>query len=291
MPDFTWRLIVDEGLPGSLNMALDEVLFAAVSQGVCPPVLRFYQWQAPTLSLGYGQDYASSLNAGFCQRAGIAVVRRMTGGRAVIHDRELTYSLVSPEKNGLFPGSIQGNYAVVAEVLKTAMESLGLAVELALGRRSSPSGTRDYRYNACFNSPSVHELVVAGRKISGSAQMRQRGFFLQHGSLPLDMDLGMVVQALSPADRTDSVRRGEEILARKVGWLNCFTREPVAAAQLRERIMAAFSRCLGISFDQREFTPEELDKAHKLRRLKYDTPAWTQFRQVPGAEGMDNSGG
>ena len=261
-------------------MAFDEVLFDAVSRGESPPVLRFYQWEKPTVSLGYGQDAQASLNLNFCRQRGLPVVRRITGGRAVIHASELTYAVISPEKTSLFPGSIQGNYAVIAGLLKEAIEEFGIAVEMASGKRGGFSdGTRDFRYNACFNSPSIHELVVDGRKITGSAQMRRQGFFLQHGSIPVEMDLRLAVQALTPG-HVKSLNKGEELLSRKVGWLNRFSSRPVSIPMLRDKIIAAFCRRLGKPFSQDNFSSQELARAEVMRESKYDHPTWTLDRQT-----------
>ena len=278
-----WRLIISEALPGAVNMAFDEVLFDAVSREESPPVLRFYQWEKPTVSIGYGQDVDASLNLDFCRQRGLPIVRRITGGRAVIHDCELTYAVISPEKNALFPGNIQGNYAIVSGCLKEAIEEFGIAVEMAPGRRGrASSGMRDFRYNACFNSPSIHELVVDGRKITGSAQMRRQGFFLQHGSIPVEMDLRLAVQALTPG-HIKSFKNGEELLSRKVGWLNRFSSQPVYIPMLREKIITAFCRRLGKPFFLDDFSSLELERAEVMRESKYDHPTWTLNRKIKTA--------
>ena len=275
-----WRLIISDALPGALNMAFDEVLLDAVSSEESPPVLRFYQWEKPTVSLGYGQNFHTGVNLDFCRAAGLPVVRRITGGRAVIHDQELTYSFISPEKNALFPGTIQGNYLIIAEALKDALRHFQIPAELAPGKREKKSiGTRSYRHNACFNSPSIHELVVNGCKITGSAQVRRQGFFLQHGSIPVEMDLALAVQALSPG-RLVSVPEETERLARKVGWLNRFSPQLVSLRELREQIIGAFSRRLGTRFSLDGFTPTELRKAEFLREMKYDHPLWNRHRKM-----------
>jgi len=262
-------------------MAFDEVLLEAVTQGESPPVLRFYQWEKPTVSLGYGQNFEGALNSEFCKKSGLPIVRRITGGRAVIHDQELTYSFVSPEKNALFPGTIQGNYLIIAEALKDAIEDFGVPVKLAQGKRAKESlGTKDFRFNACFNSPSLHELVAWGCKITGSAQIRRQGFFLQHGSIPVEMDLALAVQALSPGF-FGSVEDATGRFARKVGWLNRFSSQPVDIVALREKIIAAFSRRLDGSFSPCPFSAAEIAKAERLWQGKYAHPLWNLHRKIP----------
>ena len=279
-----WRLIISDALPGALNMAFDEVLFDAVSRGKSPPAVRFYLWEKPTVSLGYGQNFQTALNQDFCRDAGLPVVRRITGGRAVIHDQELTYSLISPEKNTLFPGTIQGNYLIIAKALRDAIKDFGISVKLAQGKRRQKSlGTQEYRSNVCFNSPSIHELIVDGCKITGSAQIRRRGFFLQHGSIPVEMDLSLVVHALNPG-KPVSVEEETNCLARKVGWLNRFSPQPVDIVALREKIIAAFRRHFGGSFLQCGFSSGEMRRAQILRQMKYDHPLWNLERKISAEE-------
>jgi lipoyl(octanoyl) transferase len=278
-----WRLIISEALPGALNMAFDEALLEAVSGGKSPPVLRFYRWIKPTVSLGYGQDSNTGLNLEFCHKIALPVVRRITGGRAVIHDNELTYALISPSKNSIFPGSIQDNYLIIAGALKEAIEKFGVPVQLAPGRRGGKNiGAENYRHNACFNSPSIYELVAEGCKITGSAQVHRQDFFLQHGSIPIEMDLGLIVQALSPGHQV-SLPKGEEYLFRKVGWLNRFSREPVDIHILQNEMIAAFSGRFNIHLNECGFTENEMERARVLQREKYDNPLWNLHRKGGGA--------
>ncbi len=277
-----WRLIISGAFPGSLNMAFDEALLEAVSGGQSPPVLRFYRWIKPTVSLGYGQDSNTGINLEFCQKVALPVVRRITGGRAVIHDDELTYSLISSTKNSIFSGKIKDNYSIIAGVLKEAIEKFGISVEMASGKRDiNIFGTHDYRHNACFNSSSIHELIVEGCKITGSAQIHRQNFFLQHGSIPFEMDLGLIVQALSPENQA-SLSQGKEYLSRNVGWLNRFSREPIDIQILQREIIAAFSRRLKIHLNECGFTESEVERARVLRREKYDNPLWNLQRRGRG---------
>ena len=272
MERFTWRLIVSGALPGSLNMALDEVLLEAVRQGRCPPLVRFYQWQRPTLSLGYAQSAARAVNGGFCQEKGIAVVRRITGGRSVLHHRELTYAVVSPEKNAIFPGGIQNNYRMIAAVLGHALRRFGIPAVLASGRGRVPVDTDDFRHHICFHAPSIHELTVAGRKVAGSAQTRRQGCFLQHGSLPLEMDLELLGGALGT---TASHKEAFPELADSIGWINRFAAKPVAADDLREAIEEAIAALWQVRLEREAVTAAEMAQAVDLQRSKYENDAWT----------------
>jgi lipoate-protein ligase A len=181
-----WRLIVHEASHGAWNMGVDEALLAsAVRTG--HPSLRFYRWQGPWLSLGYGQ----TLDRGrieACDRAGVGVVRRVTGGRAVLHGSDLTYSLAARE--GQLPAGLMASYDLVAEILITALEALGVeAVASPFPRRREPfpRSAQKPKFD-CFAEPAGREICAGGQKLAGSAQRRAKGGILQHGSIRLTPD-------------------------------------------------------------------------------------------------------
>jgi len=192
-----WRLIVHGASHGAWNMGVDEALLAsAVRTG--RPTLRFYRWQGPWLSLGYGQVLDRARVAA-CARAGVGVVRRVTGGRAVLHGRDLTYALAAPEDQ--LPAGLMASYAWVAEILIGALAALGVeAVASGTVRRREAFQHRFQRETGlavsrcaqsrfdCFARPAGREICVAGKKLAGSAQRRTQGGILQHGSIRLGPD-------------------------------------------------------------------------------------------------------
>ena len=192
-----WRLITHEAAHGAWNMGVDEALLAsAVRTG--HPSLRFYRWRGPWLSLGYGQKLDPE-RAAACSRVGVGVVRRVTGGRAVLHGCDLTYALAARE--GQLPPGLMASYELVAGVLIRALGLLGVeAVASELPRRGEASPDhfqvgsgravgRSPRVGFdCFARPAGREICVAGRKLAGSAQRRARGGILQHGSIRLAPD-------------------------------------------------------------------------------------------------------
>jgi lipoate-protein ligase A len=180
----TWELIVDGALDGATNMAIDAGLLQEVDSSVAPrTIVRFYQWDRPTLSLGRHQKIDMAVDVGFCEANGIAVVHRPTGGRAVLHDDELTYAVISNDAS-CFGDTIYGNYKRVSEALCLGFHRLGVPAVLAPETRKPNHGEDDLDL-PCFVSPSRYELTVDGRKIVGSAQRRVRKTFLQHGSMPV----------------------------------------------------------------------------------------------------------
>ncbi|OGQ59665.1 MAG: hypothetical protein A3J24_10140, partial [Deltaproteobacteria bacterium RIFCSPLOWO2_02_FULL_53_8] len=179
-----WRLIIDGPQSGAVNMAVDEALLTAVDSGRSQtPVLRIYDWREPTVSIGYHQA-AEQFKA-----SGLTVVRRITGGRAVVHSAELTYSIVSPSDNPLFKDGINGTYNVISGCIVRALSYAGIDANLAAaGRKREP---RERVKAACFFAPSRYEVTIGGRKLVGSAQRRFKTAFLQHGSILFTVDQGL----------------------------------------------------------------------------------------------------
>ncbi|MBI3600851.1 MAG: lipoate--protein ligase family protein, partial [Nitrospinae bacterium] len=172
---------------GFYNMAVDEAVADAVEKGVSPPTLRFYGWKSPTLSIGYSQRLDKKLDIGYCRKNKIDIVQRPTGGRAVLHDKEVTYSLISPKNNPLFPDNISGTYKVISEALIRGLSFLKINAMVSPHPPSpqpSPIG-RGERINVCFAAASQYEIIADGKKLIGSAQRRFKKSFLQHGSMPL----------------------------------------------------------------------------------------------------------
>lgn len=170
-----WRLLPDAAGEAAWNMALDETLLESHRLGLTPPTIRFYSWAPPALSLGYAQPLAD-VNMEACEAAGIAVVRRSTGGRAVLHRGEFTYAMIASEG---FPPSVAGTYRMITEVLAAAIAHLGAPADIVPGKLSRAGSA------SCFQSATQADLVALGRKLVGSAQTRREGAFMQHGSLML----------------------------------------------------------------------------------------------------------
>lgn len=232
-----WRYVDSGPATGAANMAADERLLDEAKQGSLP-VLRLYTWDPPAVSLGRFQDEASSVDHEACRRHGIDIVRRITGGRAVLHDRELTYCIVAPSDSGLFPEDVIGTYKVIAAGLLAALHGLGVQAEM-VSHASRHAGlvkpqTKD---PSCFSSPSWYELVVQGRKIIGSAQRRMTGAFLQHGSILLDHDPVLEAAVIPGGGRPGAAASLRSELGRDV-----------PLAEVKQAVLNGLSRALGIRF-------------------------------------------
>jgi lipoate-protein ligase A len=232
-----WRYLDTGPASGADNMAMDEKLLAEAVKGSAVPVLRFYTWATPAVSLGRFQEVASSVNHSACRKHGIDIVRRITGGRAVLHRHELTYSVISPADNGLFPNDVLGTYKVLASGLLAGFVRLGVPAEMV-----SPSGDRAEMVKrgpkepACFSSPSWYEILVHGRKIVGSAQRRLAGAFLQHGSILIDHDPLLEAEVIPGGGLTSTVTCIRQELGGDVGL-----------SDVKSAFLSGFSEALGIT--------------------------------------------
>src|SRR3989454_558532 len=186
-----WRLLVDAPAGGALNMAVDEVLLDAVAAGTAPPTLRFYEWKPPCLSLGYFQPF-DVVDVDGCRALGVDVVRRPTGGRAILHDRELTYSVALPASVLGQDGGVLPSYYRLSLALQDGLRRLGVPATLA----PESAGGSAAHGPVCFDRPSAHEILLHGRKLVGSAQMRRGGGLLQHGSILIEPRIDKLLACL-----------------------------------------------------------------------------------------------
>ena len=213
-----WRFLDSGPSTGAQNMAIDEELLRDAARPGALPVLRFYTWSPPAVSLGRFQDAERAVNAEACRMHGFDIVRRITGGRAVLHRDELTYCIVSSIDHGLFPNDVLGTYKVIAAGLLAGLRNLDIAAEMVSrsGRHAGlvKSGTQE---PACFSSPSWYEILVKGRKIIGSAQRRVGRAFLQHGSILIGYDPELESEAIPGGGMKDAVTCIRMELGRETG--------------------------------------------------------------------------
>lgn len=182
-----WHFFRTAPASGTYNMALDEALMRA-SQRTGNAWFRVYGWDTPTLSLGRNQRAKGLYDLESAKRIGVAIVRRPTGGRALLHHREITYSVAMPARSA---AAASAAYAFINEVLMDGLRTLGVSATRATGVTHAPPGLRP-----CFDAPSAHEIVVGERKLVGSAQWRRDGTLLQHGSILVRDDQGLIQQLL-----------------------------------------------------------------------------------------------
>jgi len=267
-PPATWRLLFEpHPKPGALNMAIDEGVLRAVVAGEVPPTLRLYGWSPPTLTLGRGQPYADADGAAL-ERDGIALVRRMTGGTAVLNRDELTYSIATTDREPRFSGSVAESYRAISGALLRALRPLGLTRAEATAHAAAGRQGR-VRTPVCFEIPSDYEVTVDGRKLVGNSQMRVRGGILQHGSLPLTGDIGAISAYLTARPDPARIRAValtlQDALGRAVTWI-----------EVAEPLLAAFGDVLNLTLVESPLTQGERRQVERLLAEKYDNPAWNE---------------
>ncbi|HEX9097479.1 MAG TPA: biotin/lipoate A/B protein ligase family protein [Candidatus Dormibacteraeota bacterium] len=262
--DAGWRLLLDPPQTGAWNMAVDEVLLDGVAAGSAPPTIRFYQWAPPCLSLGYFQAF-EVVDAAGCRNLGVDVVRRPTGGRAILHDRELTYSVALPLRLLGDGGGVLTSYHRFSLALERGLRRLGVPVLLApaTAAQSGPD-----HGPVCFDRPSAHEILLGGRKLVGSAQMRRATGILQHGSILIEPRIDRLLACLRLPDvSVDGIEGGVAGLA-EVGDF-----EPAAiAVALAEALVEEF----GATLVQSPLRPDERRAAEGVAASKYQTVEWTE---------------
>ncbi len=263
-----WRLLLDKPASGAWNMAVDEVLLDGVAAGTAPPTLRFYAWTPPCLSLGYFQPF-DVVDVDGCRALGVEVVRRPTGGRAILHDRELTYSVALPASVLGHDGGVLPSYYRLSLALQDGLRRLGVPATLAPESASSSAGHGP----VCFDRPSAHEILLRGRKLVGSAQMRRGGGLLQHGSILIEPRIDKLLACLRRTDREGS--RGLEEGVAGLAELGVTDLGPIASA-----VGAAFAGGFGVRLVEAPLRPEEEEAARALARSKYQSARWTE-RPVP----------
>ncbi len=262
-PSATWRLLLEpKPRSGAENMALDEAIMDAVAVGQAPPTLRLYQWAPPALSLGKRQPL-SGVRLDRCALDGVDVVRRATGGLAILHTDELTYSIATRQDDPRATGAILDAYRSLSEGLVRALAHLGAVAEMA---PVSP-GAAHSASAICFEQPSAYEISVAGRKLIGSAQVRPQGRVLQHGSLPLTGDIGRIVEYLrfDSSDERESLRHH---LRTRATTLSAVCGRDVRFAEAAEAVRRGFAECLNLQLEAGEITDLELQTMAQLTAAK-----------------------
>ncbi len=265
----TWRLIITDPANGSWNMAVDEAIARMAADGHVPPTLRFYRWRPPTVSLGRHQPVEDIDEKALIAR-GWGLVRRPTGGRAILHTDELTYSIAGPADDPILQGAILDVYNRISQGLLLGLQRLGVAVE-----KAPPTARAGDVSAACFEVPSAYELSIRGRKIIGSAQRRASGYVLQHGSLPLHGDVTRLVEVMT-FDREEEREAFRRHLAARATTLEAELGRRVSFWEAAAVLVDGLNTALGVDFEESQLTPEEQDLARQIEAEKYATDAWTR---------------
>ncbi len=266
-----WRLLITPGCAGAYNMALDQAILERVGAGKVLPTLRFFAWTPPCLSLGQAQPVAD-VDLTRLRERGWDLVRRPTGGRAILHTDEITYSVTLPKTHPLVQGDVVTSYHRLSAALLDGLARLGLQAQ-ADRRLERPAGRPGGP--VCFEVPSDYEITANGCKLIGSAQVRRFDGVLQHGALPLWGDITRICDALAFPDEAERERVRARVAARATTLERALGRR-VSWEEAADALRDAFAERCGVIFGPpEEPTPEEAARAAALVAEVYGADGWT----------------
>ena len=238
-----------------MNMAIDEAVLKNVSEGLSLPTLRIYAWNPPAVSVGYFQSMEEEVNTEECKKNGFDVVRRVTGGGAVFHDKELTYSIIIREDAGLLSENILESYNQICKGIILGLDKVGIKAEFK----------------------PINDIIASGKKISGNAQTRRNHCVLQHGTLLLDVDVEKMFSLLKVPD--EKIR--DKLIAtvkERVTSVNHILEKEVSFIEMSSHIINGFREALNLELVPAELSINELNNAKKLAKLKYSSEQWNLKR-------------
>lgn len=258
-----WRLIVEDKSDGYYNMAADETILYHYPL-IKKPALRVYGWRTPFISLGYNQDPHKILTI----ENSVSFVRRITGGAAILHDRELTYSITCSKEDMRLPSGVKESYKVLCEFILHFYSRLGIEAKFACDVLSfGLGGYSDF----CFSSVENFDLMINNKKIGGNAQRRKKNIIFQHGSIPQQVDFDMIKRIIKNAgDLKDRVTCLDAILKRETNFFD-----------LRNNLIESFQKVFDIDFSEEGFSQEEIKTRDYLIENKYKTREWN-FNEKAG---------
>ncbi len=254
-----WRLVLDPPADGAFNMAADELMLQIVGHRQTT-IVRFYRWSTPTLSLGRSQKVDEAADREFCRRHQIEIVRRPTGGQAVLHDREITYSFASSDPGVLVDPSPYGAYRRVSGAIARGLTSMGIPVELAPRMRR----TAARRADPCFLEAGMSEVLSNGRKLCGSAQRRFHDRFLQHGSILVGFD---------PPLLAGCTRADPAVLEAGVTSIGAVLHQSLPS-KIEEHLVDGIRSEFGVEFLTAPWTDAERAMIASIANRKYRTDRW-----------------
>jgi len=272
LPPATWRLINTGVSDGATNMSIDEAIMHSVAENRSPPTLRFYGWAPPCVSVGYSQSVRKEVDLEMCRERGYTWVRRPTGGRAILHIDELTYSVVAPRGEARVAGDIITSYRRLSLGMVEGLRTLHGGVVQA-DRMEADGGVE--KSAACFDVPSHYEVTAYGRKLVGSAQVRRNGVVLQHGALPLEGDVSRLANVLALPEPDRVALRGK-LLERAIA-LDEVVGRVVPFDEAVEALTQGFGRALNLEFTPEEMSQFEREAAEGLMS-RYTGDEWTHVR-------------
>lgn len=273
-----WGFIDSGDCSPAYNMAMDEALLNWQSNGEIPPMIRFYGWNPATLSIGYFQRAETEIDLAEVERQGLGFVRRPTGGRAVLHEHELTYSVIVPESYPGMPNTVTEAYRVISEGILKGFRNLGLDAYFSVPETyQDKEMLKSPKSSVCFDAPSWYELVVEGRKVAGSAQTRQKGVILQHGAILLELDEEKLFSVFKFSD--DKVKeKMKNNLRNKAVAINDIAGRKITISEAKVAFENGFSEGLSIDLKPYVLSEKQLQEVKDIAKNKYESDDWNFLR-------------
>lgn len=287
-----WRLLTENTKDPYENMALDETLLLLCGKCLSPPTIRFYTWELSALSIGYSQNPLKELDTDLCRSLNIPVIRRITGGKAIIHNSDLSYSVVFHYDGALQRHSILESQRVINNCLVDAIRKMGMDAGLRLNeenRYDSLSAVSTEKSPFCFFIPAGNDIIVSKRKIVGSAQRRTKNAFIQHGSIfidpPDDIEVRLLAGSGKKKKRVDDLglKSSSGAFDRKdqqtgYTWINRHLLKRINIQELQDNLIKSFEKGFGVKIHRESLTRLETDMKEKLKEEKYIKDEWNLFR-------------
>jgi lipoate-protein ligase A len=267
----TWRLLITSPMDGATNMAIDEAILQTLAEGHGLPTIRFFQWSPPCLSLGYNQHW-SEVDEDACRAFGYGWTRRPTGGKAILHTDEATYSLIIPQNDPRIQGGVVESYRALSFGLLKGLSRLGVEAaqasrdEVATYRRAASGGP------VCFDTPSRYEITWQAKKLIGSAQLRRKKMVLQHGTLPLNGDLNRIIDVLNLSEGEREQQR--QLLPRRATTLEQAVGRVLPFTDVYQALAQGFAQALNLGLQEMPLTERETTLAEQLRAEHYANERW-----------------
>jgi lipoate-protein ligase A len=258
-----WRFINSGAAEGAFNMAADEALACSLKSS--QPVVRVYRWQPYTISIGYNQDF-SDLDLTKCREDGIGLVRRPTGGRAILHAHEVTYSVIFPRESDRYGKNTLDLYNQISSAICEGLNSNGLPV--VLEKKEEAGGAKHHQHRfACFSTSAKYEIHYDSKKLVGSAQRRFKSAVLQHGSILLGDEHLHILDYLSPAANGKTEQLRKQLRENTISMQTILNRT-VAYNEMVESIKTGFEHYFKVRLEERKFSDAELRRINELK-IKY----------------------
>jgi lipoate-protein ligase A len=265
-----WRLIINSPCDGAWNMAVDEAILESVVKKKNPPTLRLYAWNPYCLSLGHAQPVAD-VNIPALKEKGWGLVRRPTGGRAIFHADEITYSVIAPIEEPRVQGTLLESYKRLSKALLAALNFLEIQAD---SKPKDKAYRRTLINPICFESPSDYEITSNGKKIIGSAQARRLQGVLQHGSIPLFGDITRITLLLNYTSSAEQSEAKINLLY-KAGTVKDIIHKQISWLVFSDAVIKGFSKELNIIFIRAHLSDGEINRAKELVQNKFALDEWT----------------